>query len=391
VRERKFAIPLAPSPRQDPLPKALAIYDVDKDGKLDDTEVESLQIDALARRFVRTDGPPRRLLPGNSASGQLNAARYALMAPEQIVSAMALKPGQVVVDIGAGYGLFEGPLARAVGSDGAVFATDIDPSAVSSLAAQARELGLQNVVPVQVRPQGVDPFYHEHKFDVIFMCDSLKMISGIVAYLAELKGSLKPGGRLWVLLWKLDADFSPSEFKNLVSIRAALSASPYGDLVKQRLRAGTRTLLDDPQTPDSAVGLGLFIEDINRLLNDRLFHREIEASGATASASLNHAEKGIREFLARESDSGRDVEAQGPEDGYLRLLNRLILKDILGTRIWEDAFSLAQFNTSDWEFKAREVELDPHIPPRVESAGFTLIKQHDLVPSYRVFEFRSAD
>jgi hypothetical protein len=226
---------------------------------------------------------------------------------------------------------------------------------------------------------------------LIFMCDSLKMISGIVAYLAELKGSLKPGGRLWVLLWKLDADFSPSEFKNLVSIRAALSASPYGDLVKQRLRAGTRTLLDDPQTPDSAVGLGLFIEDINRLLNDRLFHREIEASGAIASASLNHAEKGIRKFLARESDSGRDVEAQGPEDGYLRLLNRLILKDILGTRIWEDAFSLAQFNTSDWEFKAREVELDPHIPSRVESAGFTLIKQHDLVPSYRVFEFRSAD
>jgi len=47
--------------------------------------------------------------------------------PEAIIQKLALKPGQVVADIGSGSGLFTRPLAKAVQPSGKVYAVDIDP------------------------------------------------------------------------------------------------------------------------------------------------------------------------------------------------------------------------------------------------------------------------
>ena len=52
--------------------------------------------------------------------------RVAGMKIDEVVSALKLQPGQTVADIGAGSGLLEVPLAKAVGPRGRVYAVEID-------------------------------------------------------------------------------------------------------------------------------------------------------------------------------------------------------------------------------------------------------------------------
>src|SRR5262245_28046251 len=50
--------------------------------------------------------------------------------PDEVVAALALSPGMVVADIGAGTGYFEKRLAAATGPNGAVIAVDVEPDMV---------------------------------------------------------------------------------------------------------------------------------------------------------------------------------------------------------------------------------------------------------------------
>src|SRR6266566_9491510 len=45
---------------------------------------------------------------------------------DEVVANLHLKPGEIVADIGAGPGLFEGPMAQAVGPGGKIYAVEID-------------------------------------------------------------------------------------------------------------------------------------------------------------------------------------------------------------------------------------------------------------------------
>jgi predicted methyltransferase len=65
-------------------------------------------------------------------------ARVAGMKIDAIVAALKLQPGQTVADIGAGSGLFEAPLAKAVGPRGGVFAVEIDAGFFPQIGQRAR-------------------------------------------------------------------------------------------------------------------------------------------------------------------------------------------------------------------------------------------------------------
>lgn len=67
---------------------------------------------------------------------------------DAITELMALKPGQVVADIGAGAGLMSLELARRLGPGGQVLATELDPDLVKEIRAQAAFEGMKNVSPV---------------------------------------------------------------------------------------------------------------------------------------------------------------------------------------------------------------------------------------------------
>lgn len=120
----------------------------------------------------------------------------------EVVQALKLKPGQVVVDIGAGTGLFSLPFARAVKPGGIVYAEDIDQVLVNDVEARATEEGLINVKPVL--GTFTDPMLPVD-VDLAFINDVLHHIEDRATFLATLALYLKPEGRIAII------DFLPEQ------------------------------------------------------------------------------------------------------------------------------------------------------------------------------------
>jgi ubiquinone/menaquinone biosynthesis C-methylase UbiE len=75
-------------------------------------------------------------------------ARVTSLKIDEVVATLQLKPGQTLGDIGAGPGLFEVALARAVGPSGRVFAVEIDAGFFPEIKKRADEAGVKNVQTV---------------------------------------------------------------------------------------------------------------------------------------------------------------------------------------------------------------------------------------------------
>ena len=114
--------------------------------------------------------------------------------PEEVVSKLALKPGEAVADLGAGSGYFTLRFARAVGPSGKVFAVDIDSEMLDYIERRAKEEGLANVQRVLAGPH--DPKLPAASVDLMFICDTLHHISDRATYYPLLARALRPGGRL---------------------------------------------------------------------------------------------------------------------------------------------------------------------------------------------------
>jgi predicted methyltransferase len=117
--------------------------------------------------------------------------------PDEVMKALDIQPGQVVVDLGAGEGYFTRRFVVAVGPEGKAIAVDIDPAMIRKLMADAKRLNLTNyearLVPAD------DPMLAPESADIIFLCDTYHHIENRVEYFAKLKAALRPGGRLVVI------------------------------------------------------------------------------------------------------------------------------------------------------------------------------------------------
>ena len=133
----------------------------------------------------------------NSTRGIESSERDRRQKPDEVVKAMLLKPGDVIVDLGAGEGYFTRRFALAVGTEGRAIGADIDDSAVQKMKADARRLQLANYEARKVSPD--DASLPPLSADVIFLCDTYHHIDNRVAYFVRLKQALKPGGRLIIV------------------------------------------------------------------------------------------------------------------------------------------------------------------------------------------------
>ena len=127
--------------------------------------------------------------------------------PDEVVRALDLKPGQTVIDIGAGTGYFTRRFAKAVGPSGAAIGLDVEPAMIDYMKADAKKLGLENYHARLVKAD--DPELAPHSADVVFFCDTLHHMDDRVAYLRKLAPALKPGGRIAVVDFKKDAPKGP--------------------------------------------------------------------------------------------------------------------------------------------------------------------------------------
>src|SRR5262245_37069145 len=122
------------------------------------------------------------------------ASRAAWQKPDDVLAALALEPGDVVADIGAGPGYFSLRMERQQ-----VFAVDVEPRILEALLRRVAAAGASHVTPVWALPE--DPLLPEFACDVVLMVDTFHHFADGVAYLRRLRRALKPGGRL------VDIDF----------------------------------------------------------------------------------------------------------------------------------------------------------------------------------------
>jgi len=125
--------------------------------------------------------------------------------PHEVIQALALKPDAVVADIGSGTGYFAVRFANMV-PRGRVYGVDIEPDMVKYLGERARRDKLDNVVAIAGAPD--DPRLPE-KADLILMVDVFHHIDDRERYFRKLRASLKPGGRIAIIDFRLDSPDGP--------------------------------------------------------------------------------------------------------------------------------------------------------------------------------------
>jgi len=139
-------------------------------------------------------------------------SRDAMQYPDRIMESLALEPGDVVADVGAGSGYFTVRLAAAVGGDGRVVATDIRQEMLDYIAARLEEGAIENVELVKVEPD--DPGLPAGEIDTVLMVDVMHYVKDRAAYAKKLRAALSPDGRVVVIDFRYDPDaereFAPS-------------------------------------------------------------------------------------------------------------------------------------------------------------------------------------
>lgn len=131
--------------------------------------------------------------------------RDAWQQPDKVVAAMAIKPGMIVADVGAGTGYFEARLSKAVGDNGKVIAVDIEPDMVRYM----NERRVRERSPnVEARlGKADDPDLHG--VDRILIVDTWHHIDNREGYAKKLAAALNPGGMVFVVDFKLESEKGP--------------------------------------------------------------------------------------------------------------------------------------------------------------------------------------
>ena len=136
-----------------------------------------------------------------------NPERDAWQKPDEVVRLLALAPGMVVADLGAGTGYFMGRLSKAVGDKGTVYALDVEDDMVRYLAARAKKAGLANVLAMKV---GVDdPGLAPGSCDRVLVVDTWHHIPSRAAYVPKLARALRKDGLVLVVDFTKDAKHGP--------------------------------------------------------------------------------------------------------------------------------------------------------------------------------------
>jgi ubiquinone/menaquinone biosynthesis C-methylase UbiE len=116
---------------------------------------------------------------------------------EEVVAKLALKPGDIVADIGSGSGVYSIPMAKAIAPNGILYAVDIDQAMLDHVAARAKKEGVTNLRTVLGEYD--DPKLPVKNVDVAYFQRVLHMIEHRQAYLNATAKYLKPDGRVVVI------------------------------------------------------------------------------------------------------------------------------------------------------------------------------------------------
>jgi precorrin-6B methylase 2 len=120
--------------------------------------------------------------------------------PEGALDALAIRPGMVIADVGAGTGYMSLRLAKRVGPTGKVYANDIQPEMLRRLRENAAKAGLTNIETVQ--GEEADPKLPADRMDLVLLVDVYHEFSKPREMIDKIRDSLKADGRLVLLEYR---------------------------------------------------------------------------------------------------------------------------------------------------------------------------------------------
>ncbi len=142
--------------------------------------------------------------------------RQLLPLGREVMRALAIMPGEQVLDVGCGCGQTSLGIADQVGDDGIVLGADISAPMLALARSRAQAAAVNQVQFVEADAQVYE--FGAGRFDVIFSRFGVMFFADPAAAFANLRRALRPGGRLGFVCWR---DVSLNLFMTLPMAAAA--------------------------------------------------------------------------------------------------------------------------------------------------------------------------
>lgn len=123
--------------------------------------------------------------------------------PELVIKQLGIESGMRIAHFGCGNGYFTFPLARKIGSDGILYAIDVQEEKVISVKNQARNMGLGNIKAIRANLEKKDGSGIESdSTDCVFIINMLYQSDKRSKVIGEAKRVLRTGGKIIIIDWK---------------------------------------------------------------------------------------------------------------------------------------------------------------------------------------------
>lgn len=177
-----------------------------------------------------------------------NPVRRRYMQP--VVDWFGIKPGEKVLELGPGPGVFTVPSARRVGARGIIIALDIQPAMIDSLITKLMHANLTNVLPCVADAQDLP--LPSQSVDRALLVSVLDEIPDPKRALVQLNRVLKPSGVLSITSEFLDPDYRfLFELKHILEPAGFLLLESHGNF--WRYTANFQKRADLPLQPESGI------------------------------------------------------------------------------------------------------------------------------------------
>jgi arsenite methyltransferase len=117
--------------------------------------------------------------------------------PDEIINALAIKEGDIILDIGSGGGYFSIRFAEIAGKRGHIYSIDTDKSLLEYIQKSAQEKNLNNIETILLDENELK--IPDKKADLIFMRNVYHHLTDRINYFTKLKKILKPQGRIAII------------------------------------------------------------------------------------------------------------------------------------------------------------------------------------------------
>lgn len=159
------------------------------------------------------------------------------LSPEQVVSELDLKPGERVIDFGAGPGYWSIPMAKLVGTGGHIYVTDPKETNLSVIKSKAERLGLDNISYFKA-PYDCKVLPVQTKVDLILCSNILSLVSSPIEVLKSIRRLAQGGTRLVIIDWNDKTPVGPDANERVNTHELIGNLDKLGFEFKKLLSAG---------------------------------------------------------------------------------------------------------------------------------------------------------